>query len=71
MTRALQLEQANVVASLKYLGSLYALIYGYFIFDETYDWISLCGILLILCGVLLNVGLKSWGNKKALSKKVE
>ena len=65
MTKALQAEKANIVASLKYLGSIYALIFGYFIFDESYDLFSILGILLILAGVLLNVGLKYWGNKKA------
>ena len=60
MTRALQTEKANLVTSLKYLGSLYALVYGYFIFDETYGLVSLLGILLVLAGVLLNVGLRNW-----------
>ena len=50
MTRALQTEKANLVTSLKYLGSLYALVYGYFIFDETYGLVSLLGILLVLAG---------------------
>lgn len=59
MTKALQSERANMVASLKYLGSLYALGFGYFIFDETYGAFSLLGILLVLSGVLLNVGLKN------------
>jgi drug/metabolite transporter (DMT)-like permease len=67
MTKALQAEKANIVASLKYLGSIYALIFGYFIFDEKYDFISILGIGLILSGVLLNVGLKNWRNKKAPS----
>lgn len=58
MTRALQLEKANLVTSLKYLGSLYALVYGYFIFDETYGWLSLLGIGLVLAGVFLNVLLR-------------
>ncbi|MBL4587224.1 MAG: DMT family transporter [Flavobacteriales bacterium] len=58
MTRALQAEKANLVASLKYLGSLYALGYGYFIFDETYGLLSLLGIVLVLGGVILNVGMK-------------
>jgi drug/metabolite transporter (DMT)-like permease len=65
MTKALQAEKANVVASLKYLGSIYALIFGYFIFDEAYDFVSILGILLILLGVLLNVGMKHWSKKKA------
>ena len=64
MTMALQAEKANVVASLKYLGSLYALIFGYFIFDETYNWISLVGIVLILSGVLMNVLTKNWSKKE-------
>lgn len=55
MTKALLAEKANLVASLKYLGSIYALAYGYFIFDETYGLLSLLGIFLILLGVVLNV----------------
>lgn len=55
MTKALQLEKANLVTSLKYLGSVYALIYGYLLFDETYDLVSLTGIVLVLLGVLMNV----------------
>ncbi|MCF8461767.1 MAG: DMT family transporter [Flavobacteriales bacterium] len=69
MTKALQAEKANVVASLKYLGSLYALIFGYFIFDETYNWISIVGIVLILSGVLMNVLTKNWTNEKPHSPK--
>lgn len=59
MTKALQAEKANLVASLKYLGSLYALFYGYFLFDETYGLWSLAGIGLILAGVVLNIKFKS------------
>ncbi|MCF8465477.1 MAG: DMT family transporter [Flavobacteriales bacterium] len=69
MTKALQAEKANVVASLKYLGSLYALVFGYFIFNETYNWISIVGIVLILSGVLLNVLAKNWTNEKPHSPK--
>ena len=65
MTKALQAEKANIVASLKYLGSIYALIFGYFIFDEAYDFVSILGILLILLGVLLNVGMKHWSKKSS------
>lgn len=59
MTKALQAEKANIVASLKYLGSIYALVYSYFIFDETYGFWSLVGIILVLSGVVANVGFKS------------
>lgn len=59
MTKALQNEKANLIASLKYLGSLYALAYGYMFFGETYDLWSLLGIVLVLSGVVLNVGFKN------------
>lgn len=59
MTKALQAEKANVVASLKYLGSVYALAYSYLIFDETYGPLSLVGIFLVLAGVLANVTWKT------------
>jgi len=55
MTKALQAEKANLVTSMKYLGAVYALVYGYFLFDETYDLLSLLGIVLVLAGVVLNV----------------
>lgn len=55
MTKALQADAANKVTSLKYLGAVYALVYGYFFFDETYSWASIMGIGLILSGVLANV----------------
>lgn len=55
MTKALQAEKANIVTSMKYLGAVYALVYGYFLFDETYGLMSLLGIGLVLAGVVLNV----------------
>jgi drug/metabolite transporter (DMT)-like permease len=55
MTLSLHLEKANIVASMKYVGILYGLVYGYFFFDETYNWGSLGGILLILFAVGMNV----------------
>lgn len=58
MTKALQAENANIVTSMKYLGALYALLYGYFLFDETYAMMSLIGIGMVLMGVVLNVLLK-------------
>jgi len=58
MTKALQAEKANIVTSMKYLGAIYALAYGYFLFDETYDLLSLLGIGMVLAGVVLNVAFK-------------
>ena len=58
MTKALQADAANKVTSLKYLGAIYALLYGFFIFGETYTRQSIFGIILILSGVLANVLIK-------------
>ena len=60
MTKALQAEKANIVASLKYLGSVYALVYSYLIFNETYGMMSLIGIFLVLLGVVANVSWNKW-----------
>ena len=60
MTKALQAEKANIVSSLKYLGSVYALAYSYFIFDESYGVMSLIGIFLVLIGVIANVSWNKW-----------
>ena len=58
MTKALQAEKANLVTSMKYLGAVYALVYGYFLFNESYDLMSLLGIIMVLSGVVLNVVFK-------------
>lgn len=58
MTKALQAEKANIVTSMKYLGAIYALVFGYLFFDETHGLMSLLGISLVLAGVMLNVFLR-------------
>jgi drug/metabolite transporter (DMT)-like permease len=54
MTKALQHERAQIVTPFKYLGSVYAIISGYLIFDEQLNLIILSGILLIITGITLN-----------------
>ena len=53
----LSYHSANLakVASLNYLGVLYALGFGYIFFQETFNTMSLIGILVILIGVFLNL----------------
>jgi drug/metabolite transporter (DMT)-like permease len=58
MTRAYQSEELSKVSSLQYLGIVYALFFGYIFFDETFDWIALNGIVLVLIGVGLNIWYK-------------
>lgn len=56
----LSYQQANLskVASLNYLGVIYALIFGYFLFDEQLSSYSFLGIALILISVLFNMNTK-------------
>lgn len=58
MTMAYQQEELSKVASLKYLGILYALFFGYAFFDETFNLMSYLGMVLVLIGVGLNVWYK-------------
>lgn len=56
MTKALQQDKVARIAPLKYLGVVYALGFGYFYFGEGYGWMSMLGIILVVSGVLLNLG---------------
>ncbi|MFD2201367.1 DMT family transporter [Shivajiella indica] len=55
MTLAYQNANVSKVASLSYVGIIYALGFGFFIFDETFSLISFIGMSLVLAGVVLNV----------------
>jgi len=54
LTKALHYGHASVIAPFQYLGIIYALLIGLFIFDERLNTIVYIGVLLILSGVLLN-----------------
>jgi len=54
MTKAYQLEKAANVSNFNYLGSVYALIVGFFIFGETIGLLGLIGMMVIFIGVLLS-----------------
>lgn len=58
MTKAYQLEELGKVASLNYIGIIYALGFGYLIFDETFHPITYLGMMLVLGGVILNIQYK-------------
>lgn len=53
MTQAYQSERMAIVSNLNYLGLVYALVLGYFLFDEAVSWQALVGMLLIVLGVVL------------------
>ncbi len=58
MTKAYQLEELSKVASLNYIGIIYALGFGYFIFEETFHPMTYIGMMLVLAGVILNIQYK-------------
>lgn len=55
MTKAYQKEELNKVSILTYIGIIYSLAFGFFIFDETYNMVTYVGMALVLSGVVLNV----------------
>ena len=58
MTKALQIAPTSRVAPLKYLEVIYALIIGFVWFGDSYSWLGLLGIGLIIGGMYLNVRVK-------------
>lgn len=66
MTRAFQTENTSMLAPFKYMELVWALIMGYFLFGESYSWLPLLGIILIIVGMMLNVYSK---NKKQIAPK--
>lgn len=55
MTLAYQNANLSKVASLSYVTIIYALSFGFLLFDETYSLMTYMGMILVLAGVLLNV----------------
>jgi drug/metabolite transporter (DMT)-like permease len=55
MTLAYQNEHASKMAPISYAGVLYALIFGFLFFGETFNWKVMIGMGLVLAGVLLNI----------------
>jgi drug/metabolite transporter (DMT)-like permease len=52
-----QKDKVSYLSMLRYTEAIYALIIGYFIFNETYSWLSLLGVFLIFLGVMLTMRL--------------
>ena len=63
MTKGIQSDVAGNIMTYKYVGVVFAFIYGFLFFEETYSFLSLFGIFLLLSGVILNIVFK---NKKKI-----
>jgi len=55
MTMAYQREELSKIASLKYIGIIYALGFGWLLFGEEFNFMTYTGMLLVITGVGLNV----------------
>jgi drug/metabolite transporter (DMT)-like permease len=64
LTKALHQESTSLITPFQYLGSIYALLMGYFIFDERLNFLIIIGVGLILLGVIANILIKAWQRKK-------
>jgi len=58
LTRAFQLAETSAVAPIKYMELVYALLFGFFLFGETYTLWPIIGMLLVVLGMLLNIWVK-------------
>jgi drug/metabolite transporter (DMT)-like permease len=55
MTMAYQNARLSKIASLNYIGIVYALGFGFLLFDETYGLLIYLGMMMVLAGVILNI----------------
>jgi drug/metabolite transporter (DMT)-like permease len=65
MTRAYQADELSKISSMKYLGIVYAMIFGYVFFGEMMSVQVHLGIALVLVGVVLNLLYKHFLSKSS------
>lgn len=70
MTKSIQLEELSKVSIIRYLSIVYALIFGYIFFNETYSFVAYFGMGLAILGVVANVWYKQNLARKQKSVKV-
>ena len=64
MTKSYQSEDLSKVANINFIGIIYALGFGYVLFDEIFNLITYLGMTCVILGVILNVIYKSSKDKK-------
>ncbi len=67
MTKSYQSEELAKVANINFIGIIYALGFGYVLFDETFNLLTYLGMTAVLVGVVLNVAFKNRKNNEAIS----
>ena len=66
MTKSYQSEDLSKVASLNYIGIIYALGFGYIFFEESYNVLTYLGMGVVLVGVILNIWYKTRMSKEVV-----
>ncbi len=64
LTKAYQSDAMAKVSNIYYLGIVFAVIYGYFFFNETYTYATAFGLFLVISGVLLNMKIQKQNSKQ-------
>ncbi|MFS4491822.1 DMT family transporter [Maribacter sp. 2308TA10-17] len=64
MTKAFQMGETNVIAPIKYVEVVFAIIVGVGFLGETYTIWSFVGMAMIISGLLLNLWFKQWLTKR-------
>jgi drug/metabolite transporter (DMT)-like permease len=59
MTLSLQSVPTNSIAPFKYTEAIFAIAVGWIWFGESYTWIGMVGIVLVIAGMILNVLVKT------------
>ena len=54
MTKALHMDSTGRVIPVKYIGAIWAILIGYFVFDENLKLLTYIGIILVVSGIMLN-----------------
>lgn len=67
MTKAYQIETVDSISGIIYLGIIFALGYGYFLFDEAFEMPVIIGMGLVVFGVILNLIYKNYIKRKPIS----
>ena len=55
LTKALQMAEATIIAPLKYMELVYALLFGFVLFGEAYGLWPIVGMALVVCGIFFNI----------------
>ncbi|GAB5522305.1 MAG: DMT family transporter [Roseivirga sp.] len=58
MTKAYQTEELSKVANIQFTGILYAILFGWVLFDESFNFNTYLGMGMVLVGVILNIAYK-------------